>query len=245
MNQQNSLRVEPVHSADLRREVYRLRYRAYVAEGEITPNASKMLVDEYDVMPNHVLWALFEGDRLAGTIRSTFYEPGSQDRLPEHGVFASEIESVVPANARIVSGNRFAIDPEMDRSQRRYTYALFKHHMLLGLVKADWALAAVRSNHIPFYQRVLLLDQVSEPRRYPNMNSGFFLMATTFLDSYPVICARHPTLRATSKDLELIDHIQDLFEAPAAPAVSAVTTATTATGRAAAASVLAKARTAA
>ena len=241
MNQQNSLRVEPVHSADLRREVYRLRYRAYIAEGEITPNASKMLVDEYDVMPNHVLWALFEGDRLAGTIRSTFYEPGSQYRLPEHGVFGSEIESVVPSDARIVSGNRFAIDPEMDRSQRRYTYALFKHHMLLGLVKADWALAAVRSNHIPFYQRVLLLDQVSEPRRYPNMNSGFYLMATTFMDSYPVICARYPTMRASSKDLELIDRIQDLFETPAvaAPAGAADT------GRAAATSALAKARTAA
>jgi hypothetical protein len=210
---QNELRIEPVVDKALRMAVYRLRYRAYSTEGEIPSNPSGLFFDKYDEQPNHALWALFEGDRLVGTIRSTFYDPNGRFLLPEHGVFGDLIPKVVPPEARIVSGNRFAVDPELDKNNKRYTFALFKQHMLVALVKADWAMAAVKAHHLPFYARVMRLEQRSEARYYKEMTSGFYLMAANVLDNYPVVCSRHPTLRVSTADISLLNRVGTLFEA--------------------------------
>jgi hypothetical protein len=208
-----ALRIEPVVDRSLRMAVYRLRYRAYHAEGEIPASATSVFCDAYDEQPNHVLWALFEGDRLVGTLRSTFFDPNGRYQLPEHKVFGDLIPKIVPSDARIVSGNRFAVDPELDKNNKRYTFALFKQHMLVALVKADWAIAAVKQHHLHFYSRVMQLEQRSEARFYPEMTSGFYLMAANVLDNYPLVCSRHPTLRVSTADISLLNRLPALFDA--------------------------------
>ena len=212
ISSRETLRIQLVHDAALRDEVFRLRYRAYLSEGEIPESRSGMFADQYDERPNQVTWALFHGERLVGTMRSMFYQPGRQLRLPEHKVYGDELLQAVPENVRVVSGNRFAIDPETDRSDKRYSFALLKHHMMVTLVKADWAIAAVRSNHLAFYRRVLQMQIASEPRFYDEMNSGFTLLTANVLDNYSAICSRHPSLRASTSDLALLKSIPASFD---------------------------------
>lgn len=207
-----ALRIEPVVDQPLRQAVYALRYRAYLADGEIADDSSGVFRDEFDEQPNHILWALFEGERLVGTIRSAYYDPEQPLMLPEHKVFGDLIAAIIPRAARIVSGSRFAIDPQIDRTNKRYAFALIKQHMLVALVKADWALAAVREQHLQFYTHVLRLKREGEPRRYQEMRSDFHLCAADVLDNYASVCARYPTLRASSADFSLLNRLHSLLE---------------------------------
>ncbi len=213
-----SLRIQLVNDNKLRDEIFRLRYRAYLSEGEIPESRSGIFSDEYDERPNQVTWALFDGDRLVGTMRSMFYQPSGQLMLPEHKVFGDFLVKSVPNDVRVVSGNRFAVDPDTDRNDKRYSFALLKHHMMVALVKADWAVAAVRTNHLAFYRRVLQMQVSSEPRYYDEMNSGFTLLSANVLDNYSAICSRHPSLRASTSDLALLKSIPESFDAPGVPA---------------------------
>lgn len=215
------LRIQLVNDSELRDEVFRLRYRAYLSEGEIPESRSSQFADEYDSRPNQVTWALFHNDKLVGTMRSMFYQPSSQLLLPEHKVFGDQLVKSVPNDVRVVSGNRFAVDPDSDRNDKRYSFALLKHHMMVALVKADWAVAAVRTNHLAFYRRVLQMQVASEPRFYDEMNSGFTLLSANVLDNYSAICSRHPSLRASTSDLALLKSIPESFDAPLAETVSA------------------------
>lgn len=209
-----SLRIQLVNDSKLRDDVFRLRYRAYLSEGEIPESRSGMFSDQYDERPNQVTWALFNGDQMVGTMRSMFYQPSSQLMLPEHKVFGDLLVKSVPNDVRVVSGNRFAVDPDTDRNDKRYSFALLKHHMMVALVKADWAVAAVRTNHLAFYRRVLQMQVASEPRFYDEMNSGFTLLSANVLDNYSAICSRHPSLRASTSDLALLKSIPESFDAP-------------------------------
>lgn len=213
-----SLRIQLVNDNKLRDEIFRLRYRAYLSEGEIPESRSGIFSDQYDERPNQVTWALFDGERLVGTMRSMFYQPSSQLMLPEHKVFGDFLVKSVPNDVRVVSGNRFAVDPDTDRNDKRYSFALLKHHMMVALVKADWAVAAVRTNHLAFYRRVLQMQVSSEPRYYDEMNSGFTLLSANVLDNYSAICSRHPSLRASTSDLALLKSIPESFDAPGVPA---------------------------
>jgi len=208
------LRIQLVSDSQLREDVFRLRYRAYLSEGEIPESRAGKFSDEYDNKPNQVTWALFDGDKLVGTMRSMFYQPSSQLLLPEHKVYGDLLVKSVPAGVRVVSGNRFAVDPDSDRNDKRYSFALLKHHMMVALVKADWAVAAVRTNHLAFYRRVLQMKVASEPRFYDEMNSGFTLLSANVLDNYSTICSRHPSLRASTADLALLKSIPASFDAP-------------------------------
>jgi hypothetical protein len=200
-----------VSDPTLRDEVFRLRYRAYMNEGEIPENRSGMFYDDYDEAPNQVSWALFLGEELVGTVRSMFFSPAGSLLLPEHKVYGDIIPNMLPYNARVVSGNRFAIDPAHVNMGKRLTFQLLKHHIMVALVKGDWAIAAVKQHHQPFYERVMSLTAASEPRYYDEMNSSFTLMVANVLDKYASVCARHPTLRPNTSDLALLKLIPDSF----------------------------------
>lgn len=206
------LQIQIVDNARLRDEVFRLRYRAYHNEGEIAESRSGIFADEYDDAPNQISWALSLDGTVVGTLRSMFYHSSMKRMLPEHKVFGDIIPKVIPQETRVISGNRFAIEPSMKAMGKRLTFLLLKHHMTVALVKGDWGLAAVKKHHMPFYRRVMQLEAVSEPRYYDEMNSGFTLMATNVLDSYSTVCMRHPSLRSTTGDLALLKQIPASFD---------------------------------
>jgi hypothetical protein len=207
------LRVKRVHSETLRDEVYELRYRAYRREEAIAACPSQRFVDKYDGQPNHILWALTEHERVIGSIRTTWYDPTERWTIPEMEGYGEDVSRIVPQHAKILSGNRFVTEP--DRSERSSLSALLllRYHMVVAKQRAQYALAAVRMNHLPFYKRVLRLERASEGRVYPGLSSIMYLTACRFEENILDVYERTPLLRPHGYERMLLDdRYQDVWE---------------------------------
>jgi len=207
------LRIKRVHSRELRDEVYALRYRAYRSVQAVAECKAERFEDKYDHQPNHVLWALTEHDKVVGSIRTTWYDPTEPWQIPEMDGYGDDVRASVPEGKRLLSGNRFVIDPDRMNADAQYAIFLLRHHMLVAHRRADWALAAVRSNHLPFYRRVLRLERVSEGRNYPGLSSIMYLTACDFSKHIDSVYLNNPAVRPRGFERVLLDPTyQDIWE---------------------------------
>lgn len=201
------LRIRRVDSPTWRDRVYALRYRAYRRSEAIPASVSERFSDSFDEQPNHILWALTEGEHVVGSIRVTWHEPGSELLIPEQLGYASAVHSAVAPQARLYSGNRFVTDADGDSATPQAAILLLKYLVLSFLEGGcEWALAAVRAHHLPFYRRVLRLRQVSEAHNYPGLAAPMCLTACHFPEEIDRVYRSQPLLRPTADDLALLDH---------------------------------------
>ncbi len=189
------LTVEAVRCAALRQDVYALRYRAYLHEGAIEPNPSGLFRDRYDDQPNHILWALFDEGKLRGSLRTVWFHPRDPWSIPERDCFPEAIAQTLPPEARLIAGNRFVTEPFRAHRTAAYAMELLKHHLARMPGRADYALAAVRANHLRFYRQIMRMDRISEPRIYPGLNCPMYLLASNVEQNLTVIWAHTPALR--------------------------------------------------
>lgn len=190
------LKIKRAHTEDLRDAVYSLRYQAYRREGAIDELQGERFEDKYDQQPNHVLWALCDQERVVGSIRTTWFDPSEPSlRIPEMDGYAEDLPKFVPADVRLVSGNRFVTDPDRKDRDSSYALLLLRHYMVVAHQKAGFSLAAVRANHLPFYRRVLKLERVSEPKLYPGLKSMMYLTACDFEANIERVYSKTPVLR--------------------------------------------------
>ncbi len=90
---------------------------------------------------------------------------------------------------------------------------LLRHYMLVAHQHADFALAAVRVNHLPFYRRVLKLDRVSEGRLYPGLTSTMYLTACEFNKHIEDVYMTTPLLKPRGYERMLMDEAyRDIWE---------------------------------
>lgn len=208
------LRIKNVATEALRDEVYALRYRAYRKEHAIDASPMESFQDQYDSQPNHILWALTENEKVVGSIRTTWYENGSPYKIPEFEAYPDEIKRVVPSHARIVSANRFVVDPDRAEKGAQYAMLILRHYMVVAHSKADWSIAAARINHVPFYRRVMRLKQVSDGRRYPGLHCAMHLMACDFHQNIHAVYENNPVLKPRGYERMLLDEsYRDIWEA--------------------------------
>lgn len=208
-----TLRIKRVHSPQLRDEVYCLRYRAYRKEDAIEPNDLESFQDQYDHQPNHVLWALTCEERVIGSLRNTWFDPDAPYKIPEMQAYSDAISSTVPTGARIVSGNRLVTEPDLILMSSRLVLILLRLNMVVAGAKADWAIAAARTNHLAFYRRVLQLEKVSEGRAYPGLRCPMHLMACDFHKNVSEVMGRTPLLKSRGYEKVFLDpNYQDVWE---------------------------------
>ena len=209
------IRIKHAHTPELRDEVYALRYRAYLSEGAIPPNAAQRFEDVYDSQTNHILWALTEHEKVIGSIRTTWFDPEQPHLgMPELHGYREDVAAQVPSGARLFSGNRFVTDPARTDRDALFAMLLLRHHVMAAAHgRCEWALAAVRGNHVPFYRRVLRLRQISEARLYPGLTSQMYLTACRFSENIGDVYATTPQLRPRGYEHVLLDDVhRDIWE---------------------------------
>ena len=207
------LRMKRVHSDALRDEVYALRYRAYRHEEAINACPTERFVDAYDAQPNHIIWALCEHNRVIGSIRTTWFDPALSWSIPEMEGYGEDVARIVPPKTRILSGNRFVTEPDQPKRSSLLAMLLLRYHTMVAHQRAEYALAAVRVNHLPFYRRVLKLERVSEGRIYPGLTSTMFLTACQFQQNIEQVYTRTPFLRPQGQEHMLLDEAcRDMWE---------------------------------
>ena len=207
------LRMKRVHSEMLRDEVYALRYRAYRREEAIGKCPTERFTDTYDAQPNHIIWALTEHERVIGSIRTTWYDPAHSWSIPEMEGYGEDVARIVPQNMRILSGNRFVTEPDQSSRSSLFAMLLLRYYMIVAHQRAEYSLAAVRINHLPFYRRVLQLERASQGKTYPGLSSTMFLTACQFQQNIAQVYARTPLLRPIGYERMLLDeHYRDMWE---------------------------------
>ncbi len=169
---------------------FRLRYRAYLAAGAVIENEDNIISDQFDWQPNsfvHLIW--YKGQSIA-TIRSCVYSD-EYDWTQVEAIkdFPKAIESHIGSGCRLIESNRFAVEPSFQGRQSLFAQMLlFRVHAINSAVhNCDHIITSVRLKHIPFYQRFLGMEQISESTKYISwLGDSVALMACRRADSLSV-----------------------------------------------------------
>jgi hypothetical protein len=207
------LKMKRVHSDSLRQEVFALRYRAYLNEDAIDKCPTEKFEDKYDSQPNNILWALSENERLVGSIRTTWFDPVEPWSIPEIDGYREDFDRSIPGTSKVLSGNRFVTDPTRGEQSSSWAMILLRHHLLVSASKADYAVAAVRANHLPFYRRILGLEKISEGRTYPGLKSTMYLTSCDIASQLEGVYQKTPKLKSHGYERLFIDEsYKDIWE---------------------------------
>lgn len=184
--------------------IYRLRYECYLREGAIRRNKSQLFHDKYDRASNVWIFGVYMGDVLASSIRvhvATPEEPVS----PGLSIFSDILQSRIDRGETIVDPTRFVVDHELSRRYPGLAYATVRLGMLASeYFDADYALATVRREHRAFYKRLLCMEPVGEPRRYPSLKEPINLMGVSFPLMRQRVYDRYPFMISSAVEREFL-----------------------------------------
>ena len=191
-----------MESAVDREEIYQLRYRAYLHESAIAPNAAERIEDKFDHAPNSWIFGLYFGGILASSIRISVSMPGTP-LTPAVEAFGDLLEPEVAKGNIIVDPNRFVADPTRTERIPELPYLTVRlGYVACGHFHADIGTATVRKEHQAFYRRVFLQEVLCEPRPYPSLTKPLSLMAAHYPSVRDRIFRRYPYFRSTAEERE-------------------------------------------
>lgn len=180
-----------------REEIYRLRYRAYLREGAIEPNAAEMVCDEFDIAPNTWIVGIYYKGDLVSSLRVTVSTPDHPDSPSLH-VFEDLLMPHVKAGKVIVDPTKFVVEPDLQRRIALLPYMSVRAAcMAIEHFNADIGLATVRDEHVGFYQRALLHKPASKPRLYTGLLKPVQLMVSPGIADREKVLERYPIFAST------------------------------------------------
>ncbi|MDB5630858.1 MAG: hypothetical protein JWQ51_3198 [Tardiphaga sp.] len=184
--------------------IYRLRYRAYLNEGAIGPNADGIVTDRFDEMPNTWIFGVYYGGALSSSIRISVASADHPD-TPSMDVFSDILQPELDRGKVLIDPTRFVADPtplqrlpDLPYMTVRLAYVACNHF------NADLGLATVRPEHRAFYRRVFLHESMSEGRHYPGLLKPICLMAVDFPAMREKVFTRYPFLRSSQFERRML-----------------------------------------
>jgi len=180
-----------------REAIFRLRYDAYLREGAISPNDTKMFSDPIDDRDNVWIFGVYIDGTLASSIRLSVTIPG-ETHIPALDVFSDVLLGDISSGKRVVDPTRFVADREASRRYPELPHVTLRlPWVALEYFHADSMLAAVRSEHQAFYKRLWGHRAVCEPRPYPNLQKPISLMTLDYREARDRVHRRYPFFRST------------------------------------------------
>lgn len=185
-----------------REEVFQLRYRAYLQEGAVAPNAAERIEDKFDHAPNSWIFGLYCEGLLTSSIRISVATPATP-MTPAVEAFGDLLEPELANGKVIVDPNRFVADPARTVRIPELPYLTVRlGYVACGHFEADIGTATVRKEHQAFYRRVFLQEVLCEPRPYPSLVKPLSLMAAHYPSVRERIFRRYPYFRSTVDERE-------------------------------------------
>lgn len=152
------------------------RYRCYLAEGMITPQAQKSFVDEYDGLSNAHVFKVSLCNQIVGTIRLHILNKASHTSATM-AAFTDILMPKINAGQTLIDGARFAIAPELGPLRlavARRTLGLYAK--IAELNDATYGVAAVAEDRVKIYNKLYGFTKLSEPRSYNGLTKKLVLM---------------------------------------------------------------------
>ena len=184
-------------TAEEKDEIYRLRYRAYLREGAVSPAPDERVFDHYDDLPNCWIFGVYVDGHLCSSIRIHIATPAWR-KSPSVDVFGDVLHPKLDEGLVFVDSTRFVADPDKARSWTALPYVTVRLGSMAGVhFDADYGLAMVRPEHQAFYHRVFLHETWGPPRLFPGLVKPVGLMASHLPSVRDRVLARYPFLHST------------------------------------------------
>ena len=155
-------------NAALMREVARLRYDDYANRGFISKNESGLFYDKYDSEDSRSFLLLGDDEPLA-TVRLSISEnrisgngEASVRHFPSYDSYDDVLEAKLASGFSIVEVSRLCIRGHRSLITKIYGAVT----QIADSEGIQYLFAAVRENHIRFYERMLFVKE-TEPRPHP------------------------------------------------------------------------------
>ena len=182
--------------------IFALRYRGYLLDGGIGPNAAQRFSDPWDDADNARLLCMYVGGRLASTVRFHVNRPCGA-RMPAMDTFGDVLAPHIAAGKTIIDPTRFVVDADMARSGPEIPYLTLRMIAMAGEhFEADLILATIRVEHLVVYRRIVGHTPISEPRDYPLLTRKIVCTAVDIDTMRATAYGRHPFLESTPAERE-------------------------------------------
>jgi hypothetical protein len=186
-----------IETAEDRDAIFRLRYDAYLREGAIPPNPTRIFSDPMDETENAWILGVYVDGALASSIRLHVATPSCR-QLPALSVFSDLLTAELAAGRTIIDPTRFVTDRELSRRHPELCYVTVRlAWMASEYFRANLLLATVRAEHQAFYKRVFGHRAICEPRPYPTLSKPISFMALDYPTRKNVVNARYPFFHST------------------------------------------------
>lgn len=173
----DTYRLHPCETEQELSQATRLRYLAYSNAEAIDVNTDEDFRDAYDARPNSRTCLVYEDDAPVASVRACVYSREHDFlHIPALEVYRDDIEREIGLDKTIIESNRFVIDPAKVDSKQLFKIP-FRFIILNALkFESDYVVTAVRPRHAPLYRRLLNMEPISEPKRYPGINVDMVMM---------------------------------------------------------------------
>ncbi|HET6838114.1 MAG TPA: hypothetical protein VFH41_00085 [Bradyrhizobium sp.] len=177
--------------------IYRLRYRAYLAEGAIEPNRDQTVTDRFDDLPNSWIFGVYFEGILASSVRISVASPENPE-TPSVAVFPDLLDRELNEGKIMIDPTRFVADPAREKRFPELPYMTLRlAYVACSFFNADLGLATVRAEHQAFYRRVFMHRPLSPPREYPGLVKPICLMAVDYPTMRDKVFARYSYFRSS------------------------------------------------
>lgn len=162
---------------------YQLRYRSYRSVDGIPENPEGIAVDDYDNQSNartHLIW--YEGKPVASVRSLIWSDQYNWQSTTCLDAYRSAVQAKLGLETPILESNRYVVDPDFKgRKSLTAQYLLFRIQTISCLFdRCQYVITAVRTNHIPFYKRLMGFYPISEPTQVEGFQFETVLLATPY-----------------------------------------------------------------
>jgi len=179
-------------TSEEREAIFRLRYNAYLREGAISANRTRIFTDPVDDKDNTWIFGVYIDGVLSSSIRLSVNTPGSVD-IPSFEVFADILSPQLGAGHTLIDPTRFVTDHSSTRRYPELPYVTLRlPWTALEYFRANFMLAAVRSEHQAFYKRLWGHRALCAPRAYPSLKKPISLMSLDYHSVRDRVHRRYP-----------------------------------------------------
>ncbi|KRB25951.1 MULTISPECIES: N-acyl amino acid synthase FeeM domain-containing protein [Mesorhizobium] len=184
--------------------IYRLRYNSYLHAGMVKPDASRMVKDDFDDLPNSYRFGVFFDGALVSTIR-IHYASARYPVSPSTDVFGDVLARRLATGETFVDPSRFAADLEWSSSLRVLPYVTLRLAVVAcSHFKPTYCLTAIKEEHSAFYHRIFRSEQAVPPRNYPGLTVPVHLFQSKCSENMQATLDRFPFFNSTAFEQRML-----------------------------------------
>lgn len=185
-------------------DMFRLRYRSYLASGMVSPNSSRMVTDRFDDLPNCMNFGIHIDGEMVCTLRLHHVTNDTPDS-PSAFVFDDVLGDRIASGETFIDPSRFASDPAAAVQHPYLPYVTLRLAAMACIYfEPDYCLSTIRPDHAAFYRRVFDSKQVGSLRQFPGLNYDVVLYEANCLNIASNAMRRYPFFKSSPVEQRLL-----------------------------------------